>query len=97
MTCPEVVKTSEAILLADDCLLNRHIRHDEDSSDLYTDLTALEDWERKLPMHFHHKKKKKKKKKKVIGVCTNKRLMKNISYQLHGHVLDSIDSTWAST
>ncbi|MEW8548082.1 MAG: reverse transcriptase family protein, partial [Candidatus Thiodiazotropha sp.] len=82
---PEVVKTSEARLFADDCLLYRHIRHENDSSDLQTDLSALEDWETKWQMHFHPEKCT------VIRVCTSTRLRKNTSYRLHGHVLDTVD------
>ena len=40
---PEVVKTSDARLFADDCLLYRHIRNDNDSSDLQADFSAHED------------------------------------------------------
>ena len=42
---PGVVKTSDARLFADDCLLYHHIRNDKDSLDLQADLSALEDWE----------------------------------------------------
>ena len=82
---PDVVKTSDARLFADDCLLYRHIRNDKDSADLQTDLTALEDWETKWQMRFHPEKCT------VIRVCTNKSLRKNTSYKLHDHVLDVVD------
>ena len=82
---PDVVKTSDARLFADDCLLYRHIRNDKDSVDLQTDLTALEDWETKWQMRFHPEKCT------VIRVCTNKSLRKNTSYKLHDHVLDVVD------
>ena len=82
---PDVVKTSDARLFADDCLLYRHIRNDKDSVDLQTDLTALEDWETKWQMRFHPEKCT------VIRVCTNKSLRKITSYKLHDHVLDVVD------
>ena len=82
---PDVVKTSDARLFADDCLLYRHIRNDKDSADLQNDLTALEDWETKWQMRFHPEKCT------VIRVCTNKSLRKNTSYKLHDHVLDVVD------
>ena len=81
----DVVKTSDARLFSDDCLLYWHIRNDKDSVDLQTDLSALEDWETKWQMRFHPEKCT------VIRVCTNKCLRKNTSYKLHDHVLDVVD------
>ena len=82
---PEVVKTSEARLFADDCLLYRQIKNDKDTADLQADLSALEDWETKWQMRFHPEKCT------VIRVCTNKRWRKQTSYKLHDHVLDVVD------
>ena len=79
------MKTSDARLFANDCLLYHHISHEKDSLDLQTNLSDLEDWETKWQMHFHPEKCT------VIRICTNKRLRKNTSYRLQGHILDTVD------
>jgi hypothetical protein len=38
---------------ADDCLLYRHIRNDEDATALQKDLTSLQQWEETWQMQFH--------------------------------------------
>ncbi|MEW8546480.1 MAG: reverse transcriptase domain-containing protein [Candidatus Thiodiazotropha sp.] len=82
---PEAVKTSEARLFADDCLMYRYIRNDKDSSDLQTDLHALEEWEAKWQMCFHPEKCT------VIRVCTNSRFRRNTAYKLHNHTLETVN------
>jgi hypothetical protein len=45
---PEMVKSSETKLFADDSLLFRTINHQADSVLLQNDLTSLQDWESNL-------------------------------------------------
>ena len=89
---PEVVKTSDTRLFADDCLLYSHIRKDKDSSDLQADLSATEDSEARWQMRFTLRNVQSHPEKcTLIRVCTNKRLRKNTSYKLHDHTLDVVD------
>ena len=76
---PNVLKTSNARLFADNCLLYRHIRNDKDSADFLTFLHS------KWQMCFHPEKCT------VIRECTNKNLRRNTSYKIHNHVLDVVD------
>jgi hypothetical protein len=48
--------TSDVRLFADDCLLYRHIRNDEDVAALQKDLTSLQQWEETWQMQFHPQK-----------------------------------------
>ena len=48
--------TSDVQLFADDCLLYRHIRIDEDAAALQKDLTSLQQWEETWQMQFHPQK-----------------------------------------
>ena len=65
------MKTSDARLFADDCLLYRHIRNDKDSVDLQTDLSALEEWETEWQMLFYPEK------------CSHKSLHQQESQEKH--------------
>jgi hypothetical protein len=40
-------------LFADDCLLYRHIKTNEDTTSLQDDINSLQDWERDWQMHFN--------------------------------------------
>jgi hypothetical protein len=53
---PEMVKSSETKLFADDSLLFRTINNQADSVLLQNDLTSLQDWEEKWQMSFNAKK-----------------------------------------
>ena len=44
---------STARLFANDCLLYRHIKTNEDTTSLQDDLSNLQDWERDWQMHFN--------------------------------------------
>jgi hypothetical protein len=48
--------TSDVRLFADDCLLYRHIRNDEDAAALQKDITSLQQWEETWQMQFHPQK-----------------------------------------
>ena len=48
--------TSDVRLFADDCLLYRHIRNDEDAAALHKNLTSLQQWEETWQMQFHPQK-----------------------------------------
>ena len=52
---PEMVKSSETKLFADDSLLFRTINNQADSVLLQNDLTSLQDWEDKWQMSFNAK------------------------------------------
>jgi hypothetical protein len=53
---PEMAKSSETKLFADDSLLFRTINNQADSILLQNDLTSLQDWEDKWQMSFNAKK-----------------------------------------
>jgi hypothetical protein len=53
---PEMAKSSEIKLFADDSLLFRTINNQADSVLLQNDLTSLQDWENKWQMSFNAKK-----------------------------------------
>jgi hypothetical protein len=78
--------TSDVRLFADDCLLYRHIRNDEDAAALQKDLTSLQQWEETWQMQFHLQKCK------VIHV-TNKRKPITHSYKLHDHILEVMENS----
>ena len=74
---------STARLFADDCLLYRHIKTNEDTTSLQDDLNNLQDWERDWQMHFNPDKCE------VIHVCINtKRKIIPSLYFIHGKELN---------
>ena len=77
------MKISEARLFVDDYLLYRHIRHDQDSSGLQISLPLKTMKENGKCISIQ--------KNAQWLVCTYKRLKNDTAYQLHGHVLDSVD------
>lgn len=83
---PEVVRSSDARLFADDCLLYKHIKNERDAALLQEDLSALEEWEQKWQMKFHPEKCT------VLHISTNRRNVRNSSYTLHDHVLEEVES-----
>ena len=76
------VSHSDPRLFADDCLLYRLVKTDNDARRLQEDLDALEEWETKWQMKFHPEKCQ------VIRININKRF----EYRLHGHTLEVVDS-----
>jgi hypothetical protein len=78
--------TSDVRLFADDCLLYRHIRNDEDAAALQNDLTSLQQWEETWQMQFHPQKCN------VIHV-TNKRKSITHSYKLHDHIREVMENS----
>ncbi|MCG8035005.1 MAG: reverse transcriptase family protein, partial [Candidatus Thiodiazotropha taylori] len=83
---PEAVNHSDPRLFADDCLLFRLVRTEDDARKLQEDLDALEEWETKWQMKFHPEKCQ------VIRINLNKRFESQSSYSLHGHKLEVVDS-----
>ena len=73
---PSRVK-AKARLFADDCLLYRNIKTNEDAESLQDDLNKLQDWETDWQMHFNPDKCE------LIRI-TNKRKTINAMYQIHG-------------
>ena len=82
---PEVVRSSDARLFADDCLLYKQIKNKSDAALLQKDLAALEDWEQKWQMKFHPEKCS------VLHIGTDRRNTKEYTYTLHEHTLDAIE------
>ena len=78
--------SSDTRLFADDALIYRHIKSDEDARRLQQDLDALQKWESEWQMNFHPEKCQ------VIRICTNKRLRRGTTYTLHGHILEAVES-----
>jgi hypothetical protein len=84
---PEMVKSSETTLFADDSLLFRTINNQADSVLLQNDLTSLQDWEDKWQMSFNAKKCQ------VIQITPKNRSPLPTTYKLHGHTLDTVDAS----
>ena len=78
--------SSDTRLFADDALIYRHIKSDEDARRLHQDLDALQKWESEWQMNFHPEKCQ------VIRICTNKRFRRETTYTLHGHILEAVES-----
>jgi myo-inositol-hexaphosphate 3-phosphohydrolase len=72
-------------LFADDTLLYKHIRNDNDAPKLKGDLSALEEWESKWHMSCHPEKCT------VLRITTGKRNCRQTSYYLHGQLLQVPD------
>ncbi|MCG7876680.1 MAG: reverse transcriptase domain-containing protein [Candidatus Thiodiazotropha endolucinida] len=83
---PSICRSSHARLFADDTLLYKHIRNNEDSTKLQEDLAALEDWESKWQMSFHPEKCS------ILRISTSKRYQRDTNYYLHGQRLQVVDS-----
>ena len=83
---PDAVSHSDPRLFADDCLLYRLVKTDDDARRLQEDLDALEEWETKWQMKFHPEKCQ------VIRININKRFERQSTYRLHGHTLEVVDS-----
>ena len=83
---PQAVKHSDPHLFADDCLLYRLVRTDDDARKLQEDLDALEEWEATWQMKFHPEKCQ------VIRINLNKRFERQSIYRLHRHILEVVDS-----
>ena len=82
---PDSVEHSTTRLFADDCLLYRHIRSDQDCTNLQEDLDRLQEWESKWKMEFHPSKCQ------ILRV-TNKRKQVTGQYNIHGHDLEVVSS-----
>ncbi|KAL8587797.1 hypothetical protein ACOMHN_021015 [Nucella lapillus] len=72
-------------LFADDTILYRNIKHQQDADELQTDLKTLETWEKKWQMEFNVTKCN------VLSM-TNKRKKIPPKYTLHGHILEQVPS-----
>ena len=76
---------TKARLFADDCVLYRTIKAEEDASLLQQDLNHLQQWETDWQMAFHPQRCQ------VFYVTNKKNIIKN-SYTIHEHILDEVDS-----
>ena len=72
---------STARLFADDCLLYRHIKTNDDTTSLQDDLNNLQYWERDWQMHFNPDKCE------VIRITTKRKIIPS-SYFIHGKELN---------
>ena len=72
-------------LFADDCVLYRKIKCEEDAIKLQQDLDQLQKWEVDWQMEFHPKKCQ------VLHV-TNKRNIIKASCNIHGYILEETDT-----
>ena len=84
---PDCVTSSETKLFADDSLLFREIKSQQDADCLQKDLTALEKWEADWQMSFHPEKCT------VTRIHASKNSVINTAYTLHGQVLQTTDSS----
>ena len=84
---PDCVTSSETKLFADDSLLFREIKSQQDADCLQKDLTALEKWEADWQMSFHPEKCT------VTRIHASKNSVINTTYTLHGQVLQTTDSS----
>ena len=73
---PYAVNHSDPRLFADDCLLYRLVKTDDDARRLQEDLDALEEWETKWQMKFHPEKCQ------VIRININKPFERQSTYRL---------------
>lgn len=80
------IKHSTLRLFADDSIIYREIKNQNDSILLQADLEAAGKWEQDWLMHFHPDKCN------VLSM-TQKKNRIHYSYKLHGHVLESVDSS----
>ena len=74
-----------ARLFADDCVLYRTIKSEEDASLLQQDLNHLQQWETDWQMAFHPQKCQ------VVHVTNKKKIIKK-PYIIHNHILEEVDS-----
>ena len=81
---PDSVKANTR-LFADDCVVYRSVKSDEDCEALQSDLAHLEEWERKWCMHFNPDKCN------TISITRKKKRI-NFQYTLHGQNLKRVDS-----
>ena len=72
---------STARLFADDCLLYRHIKTNDDTTSLQDDLNNLQYWERDWQMHFNPDECE------VIRITTKRKIIPS-SYFIHGEELN---------
>ena len=84
---PDVVTSSDTRLFADDSLLYRRIRDNQDITKLQKDLSSLEEWESQWQMTFHPEKCT------VLRISTSRQTNIESNYFLHGHQLQVMDSS----
>ena len=77
---------SETRLFADDRLLYKQVKSDNDAQALKQDLNSLEKWEEDWQMSFHPEKCQ------VIHICSYPWYRRRRQYTLPGHILESVDS-----
>ena len=80
-----LANNSSVRLFADDCVLYRTINDREDAKLLQEDLEALQEWEKDWLMEFHPQKCQ-------ILHITNKRQALRQPYNIHGHILEEVES-----
>jgi hypothetical protein len=80
-----VSRESTARLFANDCVLYRRIKSDEDAHALQKDLDGLQRWEKYWLMEFHPQKCQ-------VMHITNKRKPIKVPYNIHEHTLEEVDS-----
>ena len=80
-----VSRESTARLFADDCVLYRRIKSDEDAHTLQKDFNGLQRWEKDWLMEFHPQKCQ-------VMHITNKRKPIKVPYNIHEHTLEEVDS-----
>ena len=74
-------------LFADDSLLYRQIKRNRDAEALQRDLDAHGEWETRWQIKF------KPEKCQAIIICTFKRNSRKTMHKLHGHILETVEST----
>jgi hypothetical protein len=82
---PEYLKHSNIRLFADDSIIYRKIQSQKDCLDLQDDLEATAKWEEDRLMAFHPDKCN------LLSITT-KRKPEHFYYNLHDHILESVDS-----
>ena len=83
---PDYVSEKSTVrLFADDCALYRTIKDKDDAIKLQEDLDELQRWENEWLMEFHPQKCQ-------ILHFTNKRKVVDMPYNIHGHVLEVVDT-----
>ena len=77
--------SSEIRLFADNCLLYRTIRSQDDITSLKTDLANLQTWEKKWLMSFNPDKCE------VIRITNKRKHIREAQYSIHGSILCTLD------
>ena len=81
---PSCVK-SKVRLFADDCIVYREVKDNQDTKILQKDLGNLEKWEKKWGMDFHPDKCN------ILHITKKKKVI-NVRYHFKGHILETVQS-----